>query len=124
MSKIPDWVWQTLSIMVVPLIAWGISLEVGNAAQSTRIEDLISYKAEAKIKIENLQLQVQTHTEQITRITEIKSDLKDLQKTIESNNKDIAKAIEANGKDIVAVSVKLQAVDTALGDVVKALKGK
>ena len=39
-SKLAEWGWKILSALVIPLILWGVKLEVNNAVQDERISTL------------------------------------------------------------------------------------
>ncbi len=47
-SKVWDRLFQVLAIMVIPLLGWGIKLEVNNAVQDERILELKKHKMEAQ----------------------------------------------------------------------------
>lgn len=39
-AKYLEWAWKILSVLVIPLIGWGMKLEVNNALQDARINQL------------------------------------------------------------------------------------
>jgi len=99
-SKFPEWAWKVLSMLVLPLIAWGIKLEVDSAVYAERSTQVQAAQAEHKSKIEALQLTVEVQKVALERVREDRSDLKDLQKAIEANGKEL---VGLRGQLIVAI---------------------
>lgn len=115
MSKFPEWVWKILALLVIPLIGWGIKLEVDKALHNERITTLqASVKEEQKEhkeKVEGLTSKVQVMEEKVSRLQD---DLKEA--------KDMKKAIENNTLALVALKVKVDGASKTLDEILATLQ--
>lgn len=64
--KLPEWIWRVLALLVIPLIGWGVKLEVHNAVMVTEITRLKEDVKEAQ----SIQAGVIANTNSLGRMEE------------------------------------------------------
>lgn len=72
MSKIPEWVWKTLSVLIIPAMIWATTLQIRFEKMETRLEVLDLEKMQDTIEDDHVTLQL------------LKKDYEHMNKNLES----------------------------------------
>lgn len=112
--RVPDWVWKTLALLVVPILGWGIKLEVNGGVQDERIatakENMDTLKADHKVRLNALEGTVKVQAERIVRLQGDLAEAKEMRKAITANTLEVAKM----GTKIDAILKNLNEVKSLL----------
>jgi uncharacterized coiled-coil protein SlyX len=109
-SRFPDWYWKVLSVLVIPLLGWGVKLEVNNAVQNDRIA-VLQKTVEVEVGAHTARITALESTVQVQgeRIATLKDDLKDAMS--------MRGAINANTLELAKLGVKIDAIIRNFKDV-------
>jgi uncharacterized coiled-coil protein SlyX len=109
-SRFPDWYWKVLSVLVIPLLGWGVKLEVNNAVQNDRIA-VLQKTVEVEVGAHTARITALESTVQVQgeRISTLKDDLKDAMS--------MRGAINANTLELAKLGVKIDAIIRNFKDV-------
>jgi len=110
-SKFPEWAWKVMAMLVIPLIAWGVKLEVNNAVQDDRVATLKTDKTDLTSKVSTLEGTVKVQGE---RIATLQSGLKEVQKMREM--------IGANTLELARTGVKIDEIFREIREIKELLR--
>jgi len=110
-KKIPEWVWKVMSLLVIPLVVWGIKVHVDNVTQS---RDLVTLKADVEKHKTALEAGKLEATVQNERIGQLQREL--------AEAKGMKKAIEANTLTLVELKTKIDGTNETLKEIKELLR--
>ena len=105
-TKFPEWGWKILSILVIPVIGWGVKLEVNRAVQNTNVAALQKTVEADALRVTALE---QSLVVQAERVKALQADLQEA--------KGMQTAIVTNTLALGKLEVKIDGVSANLGEI-------